>query len=196
MATCYCCKIRDARPADAPFLARCIAAGMHFYDFEEESSGAAVHAGLDDIIRRLTECEMRDDLLYSYCRTRVAEADGMAVGSLLSYPGDIYREMRHKTFREIWPDLALMDATSEVETDPGEYYLDTLAVLPAYRRKGIGLTLLRDGISRGIGMGYDRIALAADSDCPHLIRLYESAGFFPADHRRAFGVDFLRMVYN
>ena len=69
-------------------------------------------------------------------------------------------------------------------------------MLPAYRRKGIGLALLRDGISRGIGMGYARIALAADSDCPHLIRLYESAGFFPADHRRAFGVDFLRMVYN
>ena len=80
MATCFSCKIRDARPADAPFLARCIAAGMHFYDFEEEASGAAVHAGLDDIIRRLTECETRDDLLYSYSRTRVAEVEGMAVG--------------------------------------------------------------------------------------------------------------------
>ena len=27
--------IRDAKPSDAPFLAECILAGMHFYDFED-----------------------------------------------------------------------------------------------------------------------------------------------------------------
>ena len=28
--------IRDATPEDAPFLAKCLIAGMHFYDFETE----------------------------------------------------------------------------------------------------------------------------------------------------------------
>ena len=28
---------RDARPSDAPFLAKCIMAGMHFYDFETQT---------------------------------------------------------------------------------------------------------------------------------------------------------------
>lgn len=29
----------------------------------------------------------------------------------------------------------------------------------------------------------------------HLINLYASIGFVPADHRNVFGTDFLRMVY-
>lgn len=48
---------------------------------------------------------------------------------------------------------------------------------------------------KGESLGYDRIALVADSEMPHLVRLYESIGFVPADHRHAFGVDFQRMIY-
>ena len=78
-------------------------AGMHFYDFETEVPKER------DIYDRLVECEKRDDLLYSYARTRIAEVDGKVAGSLLSYPGDIYREMRHKTFSELWPDFFKVD---------------------------------------------------------------------------------------
>ena len=77
--------IRDARPDDAPFLAKCIMAGMHFYDFE---SGIPEE---DDLFRRLTACERRDDLLYTYKYSRVAEVDDRPVGSLLSYPGGRYK---------------------------------------------------------------------------------------------------------
>lgn len=181
--------IRDARPDDAPFLAKCIMAGMHFYDFE-----TAIPEDTD-IYERLIECERREDLLYTYRYTRVAEMDGAPVGSLLSYPGEIYRELRHKTFSELWPDLTRMDAESEMETGPGEYYLDSLAVIPSFRRHGIGKALLLDGIRKGESLGYNRIALVADSDMPHLVRLYESIGFVPADHRQAFGVDFQRMIF-
>jgi len=38
--------------------------------------------------------------------------------------------------------------------------------------------------------------LVADSEYDHLIRLYESIGFVPAEHRHAFGTDFLRMIYS
>ena len=181
--------IRNARPGDAPFLAKCIMAGMHFYDFETDIPEEV------DIYERLIECERRDDLLYSFRYTRVAEMDGIPIGSLLSYPGEIYRELRHKTFRELWPGLAQMDAESEMETGPGEYYLDSLAVLPSSRNRGVGKALLLDGIRNGKDLGYSRIALVADSDMPHLIRLYESIGFVQAGHRHAFGVDFQRMIF-
>lgn len=181
--------IRDARPDDAPFLAKCIMAGMHFYDFETDIPGES------EIFERLIECERREDFLYSYRYTRVAEMNGTPVGSLLSYRGEIYREMRHKTFSELWPDLAQMDAESEMETGPGEYYLDTLAVVPSCRHHGIGKALLLDGIRKGESLGYERIALVADSEMPHLVRLYESIGFDLADHRHVFGVDFQRMIY-
>ena len=180
---------RDATPSDAPFLAKCIMAGMHFYDIETQMPPER------DIYDRLVECEKRDDLLYSYARTRVAEVDGSVAGSLLSYPGDIYREMREKTFRELWPEFFKIDQTPDQEADPGEYYLDTLAVLPQYRRHGIGRALLEDGIRKGQALGYGRITLVADHDMPHLIRLYESIGFRQADIRYIFGVEFQRMIY-
>ena len=68
---------RDATPSDAPFLAKCIMAGMHFYDFETQIPSER------DIYDRLVECERREDLLYSYARTRIAEVDGTVAGSSL-----------------------------------------------------------------------------------------------------------------
>ena len=50
--------IRDALPSDAPFLAQCIMAGMHFYDFE-----GFMTDNLEDICDGITECEGRDDTL-------------------------------------------------------------------------------------------------------------------------------------
>lgn len=182
--------IRDATPEDAAFLAKCLIAGMHFYDFETEIPKNK------DIYLNLVDCEKRTDLLYSYKDSRIAEVDGKVVGSLLSYPGDNYKELRRKSFAVFWPDYMAIDEESEMETGPGEYYLDTLAVLPEYRRRGIGRALLEDGIKRGIEAGYKLITLVVDSDMPDLIRLYESVGFKKAEHRWIFRVDFLRMVYS
>ena len=180
--------IRDARPSDAPFLAKSIMAGMHLFDFETDIPEE------EDIFLRLVESEGREEWLYSYKYTRVAEVDGQIAGALLSYPGDIYRDLRRKTFSELWPDLIRMEAESDQETDPGEYYLDSLAVLPEYRGKGIGRALIRDGIEKGLALGYKTISLVADSDMPHLVSLYESLGFRKQEIRHAFGVEFQRMV--
>lgn len=180
--------IRDATPADASFLAKCVMAGMHFHDFEAEIPEDR------DIYEGLVGCEKREDLLYSYARTRVAEVDGKAVGSLLSYPGDIYLETRDRTFAEIWPEFFRTREESEPETDPGEYYLDSMAVLPEYRGRGIGRSLMRDAMRKGFSLGYKRIALVVDSSMPRLASLYGTLGFRPDGHRHAFGVDFLRMV--
>ena len=55
--------------------------------------------------------------------------------------------------------------------------------------------MLEDGIRKGIALGYNRITLVADSEMPHLIRLYESVGFLPAGRCHAFGVEFQKMVF-
>ena len=182
--------IRDARPEDAPFLAECIMAGMHFHDFGEDMSG-----GMSDILEGLTGCEGREDTLYSWARTRVAEVNGKPAGALLSYPGELYPGLRDKTFREYWPAFFTEHADDDLETGPGEYYLDSLAVIPAYRRRGIGRALLEDGIRKGVSLGFRRVSLVVDADYGHLISLYESICFVPDGHRHAFGTDFLRMVF-
>lgn len=183
--------IRDARPSDAPFLAKCILAGFHFADFDDLLSD-----DLSDFLDQMTECEGMEDTLYTYSRTRIAEVDGQLAGSLLSYPGELYIELRAHTFKEFWPASFTKFANDDPETEPGEYYLDSLAVHPAYRKQGIGRALLEDGIKIGISQGFNKIALVADSEYDHLIRLYESIGFVPAEHRHAFGTDFMRMIYS
>ena len=182
--------IRDDIPSDATFPPKCVMAGMHFYDFESEIPENI------EIYRRLTECEECGDLLYTYKNSRVAEEDGIVVGSILNYPGEFYKDLRHRTFTELWPDIMTLDTNSDQETGPGEYYLDTLAVLPSYRGRGIGRALIQDAIKRGVDMGYDIITLVVDPDMPKLIIPYTLLGFTLADHRHAFGVDFQRMVYN
>lgn len=165
-------------------------AGMHMYDFEETRGD-----DLTDILERLTACEERTDTLYTHARTRVAEIYGTPVGALLSYPGEFYKELKEKTFREFWPAFFQQFSDDDPETDPGEYYLDSLAVLPAFRHQGIGRALMKDGMRIGQSLGFTRIALVADSEMPHLVSLYESLGFVLEEHRHAFGTDFVRMVY-
>ena len=182
--------IRDARPTDALFLAECILAGMHLYDFKD-----IVNDDLADALERITVCEGREDTLYTYSRTRVAEVDGKPAGALLSYPGELYKELRDRMLREYWPAFFIQFGNDDLETDPGEYYLDSLAVHPDYRRMGVGRALLEDGIKIGLSEGFTQIAIVADAEMPHLIKIYQSIGFVPADHRNVFGTDFLRMLY-
>ena len=157
--------IRNAEPSDAPFLAKCILAGMHFYDFEDILSD-----DMTDFLERFTECEGR-------------------------YPGELYLELRDKTFREYWPAFFTEHPVADPEADPGEYYLDSLAVHPDYRKQGIGKALLEDGIIKGASQGFKRISIIAETEYPHLIRYYESLGFVQADHRNVFGTDFQRLIY-
>ena len=68
--------IRDAQASDSPFLAQCILAGFHLYDFESE--------GPKDkkLYLLLNECIKREDLLYTFKFARIAEVDGAAAGAL------------------------------------------------------------------------------------------------------------------
>ena len=182
--------IRDANPKDAAFLSRCIMAAFHLYNFDSVPSDA-----MSEVLARIEACERRKTTLYSYTNTRIAEVNGVPAGALLSYPGEEYLRRKEKTFREFWPEYFDKFADDAPETDPGEYYLDSLAVHPMYRRMGVGTALLRDGIRKGLEMGYSRIALVADSEYPHLVKLYKSLGFIPEEKRRIFGIVFQRMIY-
>jgi len=110
--------IRDAIPSDAPFLAECIMAGIHFCDFDKPLTD-----DMSYILESLTECETQEDTLYSFSKTRVAEMDGKPTGALLSYPGEYYKELREKTFRQYWPGFFTEYPDSDMETDPGSIIL-------------------------------------------------------------------------
>ena len=75
----------------------------------------------------------------------------------------------------------------EDETHPGEYYLDSLGVLPEYRRLGIGgrlLTALRD---KAFAEGHERAGLLVDVENPGAEHLYHTLGFERVETRSLFG---------
>ena len=59
-------------------------------------------------------------------------------------------------------------------------FLEEIAVLEEYRRKGVGSQLIRDAIGRLSAEGYERVFLLAKTDGPSPSRPFcESLGFVP-----------------
>ena len=63
------------------------------------------------------------------------------------------------------------------ETQAGELYLDSLAVLPEYRCRGIAKDLLLATMKRANQLGLPVVGLLVDKDNPKAEELYTSVGF-------------------
>lgn len=135
----------------------------------------------------------REDVLYSWRNALIATIDNRPVGLCLCYDGIDYHETRIRTF-ELFdhndnfaskPDLDLENM--EDETGPGEYYIDSLAVLPEFRRQGIARQLMMAQLEVGRKLGLPKATLLVDPDNPSAQSLYRQCGF---EHNReiyAFG---------
>ncbi len=182
--------IRPACEEEAAFLARCVCEGIGFEIFEQENDfNTKVASGLAPLAAR-------EDTLYSYRHALVAVVNDDIVGALISYPGEYYHQMRNTTFREL-PHFRELDLDAMPdEAGAGEYYIDTLAVLPQYRRRGIGRELMRTRIAWAEQNHPDlRISLLVDPENIKGQRLYESLGFVVTDrHVVAFNHHYWKMV--
>ena len=207
--------IRDAREDDAEFLAQVILAAAHLSDMGADTTASADTAasaattasadtpnnadtansnGTATSAGALTAICRRTDTLYSWRNARIACACGKRAGAMVSYPGDIYLAARSITF-PLLPGLtqAQIDAT-DIETLPGEWYLDSLAVLPEFRRAGIGKMLVMDAIERGRNAGYAQFTLLAEKSSTHLVEYYTRLGFTIESSKLYLGNAYWRMV--
>ena len=174
--------LRDASIADAPFIARVVLAGIDLLDM-----GEAMSEEQRPFFNHLVDICGMDDTLYSYRHTRIAEMDGMAVGALVAYDGTPYAEMCAKTFGLVQQTSGMDLSKNAMETGPGEFYLDSMAVLPEYRGHSIGKMLMRDRMEWAFRNGIEAVALLVDKDKPRLQAYYESLGFVPEDEMFVFG---------
>lgn len=172
----------DIRPAtvhDSEFVARCVCMALHHEPSSMELPGIAA------ICRR-------EDVLYSYRHALIAWIDDVPVGLCLAYPGEGYHDIRIRTFAAfaaLHPneedDMDL--ANAEDETCAGEYYIDSLAVLPEYRRQGIARLLMQAQIQKGIDLELLHQTLLVDPENPNAQQLYASLGFKYESDCYAFG---------
>ena len=175
-------QLRDATSDDAPFIARVVLAGIDMLDIDANlpDEQRAIYEHLMDI------CRM-DDTLYSYLNTRIAEVDGNRVGALVAYDGARYAALRAKTFGLVQQTSGMDLSCNAMETGPGEFYLDSMAIQSDYRGLGIGKMLMRDRMEYAMRNGFQKVTLLVDKDKPRLQHYYQSLGFVFVEEMFVFG---------
>ena len=131
-------------------------------------------------IDTLTAICAQPDTQYSYTNTLVAEVDGEIAGIMITVDGAIYRMQRENMFPQLkdlfntafgpgWEEM-------EDEAQTGELYVDSIAVFPAYRHRGIGTTLLSHAQQRAKELNIPLVTLAVEPSNTAKV-LYHELGF-------------------
>lgn len=175
-------RLRQATLDDVPFVAWVIVTAIGI----EQPAPALVES--------VTTMCRRDDVLYSWRNTIVAEKNGQPVGALTQYDGARYLKMRQVTFPLIQQACGIDYSDMDLETHPGEYYLDSMAVLPEHRGQGIATALLKDGIARATAAGITQCSMIVSPENPEAQKLYESLGFHHVMTINAFHEEYRKMV--
>ena len=133
--------------------------------------------GLEDFRRMMTSLVEREDSQYSYRNTLVAVDGEKVIGVAVSYDGGKLHELRQAFIETAKTFLGKDHSGMDDETQAGELYLDSLAVLPEYRRQGIALRLLFATKEKAEKLGLPCVGLLVDKGNPAGEALYASAGF-------------------
>ena len=133
--------------------------------------------GLEDFRKMMTELVERVDSQYSYKNTLVALDKGNVVGISVSYDGGRLHELRRAFIESAKVYIGKDHTRIDDETQAGELYLDSLAVLPEYRCRGIAKLLIRATKERANSMGLPRVGLLVDKANTSGETLYSSVGF-------------------
>ena len=156
-------EIREATKAQASDIARLIMMAMtddcclHF---------CGVGHGLEDFLKMMTSLVEREDSQYSYRNTLVAMADNKVVGIAVSYDGGKLHELRQAFIKAAKEYIGKDHSGLDDETQAGELYLDSLAVLPDYRRQGIAQRLLHATKEKADKIGLPCVGLLVDKGNP------------------------------
>ena len=174
--------LRKATADDARFIAENVLRALHI----EETDGRH--------IRHLAGISRREDTLYSWRNATIALWDGVSAGLMVAYDGARYRRMRDITFPMIRMYVGDDYHQMDDEAGPGEYYLDSLAVLPEFRNKGIASTLIQEMFRQRDEAHIPLATIAVDPENDTAYRLYTSNGFRHEGLITVFGTTYHRLV--
>ena len=176
--------IREARPEEAGRIADLIIMAMteecclHFCGPDHD---------IDDFRRVMTSLVARTDTQYSYLNTLVAieetapvpgvSAPGCIVGICVSYDGALLHQLRQAFIDAAIKEWGMDHSAIPDETQAGELYLDSLAVDPAYRGRGIARLLLEASVEKSKRMNLPSTGLLVDVGNPRAEELYNKVGF-------------------
>lgn len=151
------------------------------------------HHGVDHTVEEYVELfsrlAAREDSQYSYCNALVAlDDEDKVIGVIVGYDGARLHELRQTFIDVAGQDYGIkFEGEFPDETEPGEFYLDTLAVKPEARGRGVGRTLLSAMVERAHKEAGKPAGLLVDKKNDRARRLYEAVGFIPVGDRLFIG---------
>lgn len=168
--------IRQATPGDAPLIAASIVEAV---GREAVATIAGSDGTVADVAALFEELARRDDTQYSYLNTLIAtDAVGTAVGVAVAYDGSLLHPMREHFFRAVGERTGRDMSAMGDECTPDEFYLDTLAVVPAHRGQGYATALIEATARRAAAAGKP-LGLLVEKGNHRARRLYLRCGFRP-----------------
>ena len=166
--------ITTARKTDAPIIAKLIMQAMTD-DCCQNLAGE--HKTLADFAAMMEDLVEMADSQSSYRNTLTARTDDDEVaGVCVSYDGADLRRLRQRFIEQAARQLDRDFSSMPDETEAGELYIDSLAVLPQYRRQGIATALLQATIKKAESMRLPA-GLLVDKGNPKAEKLYKEVGF-------------------
>ena len=133
--------------------------------------------GLEDFRKMMTMLVEAEVSQYSYKNTLVAMVSDKVVGISVSYDGGRLRKLRRAFIQAAREYIGKNHSGMDDETQAGELYLDSLAVLPDYRRQGIARKLVSATKKKAEKMHLPCVGLLVDKDNPEGEAFYTSIGF-------------------
>ena len=145
----------------------------------------------DQLHESITLIAGGEDTIYSYENTLVAEIDGKVVGAMCAYDGADYQRLKQPIVDTLGPDSGFAKLK---ETEAGEFYMDSVGVLPEFRGRGIASRLFEAQCERAASLGHEVAGLIVDVDKPQAEALYTRLGFVYLDDKDFFGHAMKHMV--
>lgn len=166
---------REGRPTEAAEIARLIMMAMTDECCQYFCGNDHTLSEFHELITRLTS---RTDTQYSYANTICClDAKGRVVGICTSYDGGELLRLRQAFIDEAMAAFGIDHSSIPMETEAGELYIDSLAVLPEHRGNGIATRLIEKTKEKCSLPGIPAVGLLVDDGNPKAELLYNRCGF-------------------
>ncbi|RKP54211.1 GNAT family N-acetyltransferase [Cohnella endophytica] len=165
--------IKSASPRQAASISKLVllAIGNIAYQLTGANNDA-------DALGRLEEFIGSEGNRFSNSCILVEELDGKPVGMILCYHGKDADKLNEPIIRHLEEIGGGSELTRiDKEADEDEYYIDALAVDPAYQGRGIAKQLIAAAEIRSLSLGHDKIALNVEHGNEGAHRLYRKLGY-------------------
>jgi ribosomal protein S18 acetylase RimI-like enzyme len=171
--------VRAARVEDAPLIAEVIAMAIGDKEALRNYCG-------EEYMSVLTTIASREATQYSWQNALVAEVEGVAAGAVVGYDGAELYSLREGTFNILMESVGRVPTIID-ETEAGEYYLDSVGVLPAFRNHGVGRALVSAFCKKVFNEGHARVGLIVEEENDTAEKLYTALGFERVGTKLFFG---------